>query len=136
MIFLYSKLLTLWLIERIYGITIPILLYVGDYKVLYALGNISGPSDGFGTPAPGEAFVTVYFRISNFLGSSIELELLSPCSGRAIDPSLIGADGIPVNEIIKDGELFVTRTNQKITVNLADISAVQQIDESVIVPSC
>jgi len=133
---LFSKLLTIWLLERIYGVTIPILLYVNDYKVLYALGNISGPSDSPGTPAPGEAFVTVYFRLNRFLGTSIELELLSPCFDRAIDPSLIGADGIPVSEIIKDGELFVTRTDQTITVDLSEIAGLQLIDDSAIVPSC
>lgn len=136
MIFLFSTLLTVWLIERIYGITIPVLLYVDDYKVFYAIGNISGPSSSPGTPAPGEAFITVYFRVNNFVGGSVELELLSPCLDRAIDPALIGADGIPISEIIKDGELYVTRTNQKIVVDLNDIAAVQRIDSSALVPVC
>ena len=134
--FLFSTLLTIRLLEIIYGITIPVLLYVDDYKVLYALGNISGPSETPGTPAPGESFVTVYFRINNFTGTSIELELLLPCFDRTIDPSLIGADGIPINEILKDGELYVTRTGQTITVNISDIVAVQKINPNVIVRTC
>lgn len=134
--FLFSTLLTIRLLEMIYGITIPVLLYVDDYKVLYALGNISGPSETPGTPTPGESFVTVYFRVNNFTGSSIELELLLPCFDRTIDPSLIGADGIPVNEILKDGELYVTRTGQIITVNVSDIVAIQKINSNAIVPFC
>ncbi len=133
---LLSTLLTYLFIERIYGVTIPFIAYVDDYKVLYAIGNISGPSDNPGTPAPGESFITVYFRINNLIGTTVELELLSPCPGRTIDPTLIGAEGIPISEILGEGELFVVRTGQKIRVNLADLAAIQRFRSDSIVPAC
>lgn len=133
---LFSTLLTYLMLERLFGVTIPCIAYVDHFKVLYAVGNISGSSDNPGTPTPGEAFITVYFRVNNLLGASVEFELLSPCLGRAIDPTLVGAEGIPVSEILNEGELFVVRTGQMIRVNLADLVALQRFNPSSIVASC
>lgn len=136
MCLLFCELYALYLIQRLTGITIPVILYIDQYKLLYAIGNIAGPSSTPGTPGPGESFVTVYFRITNVNANSVTLELLFPCGGREIDPVLLGVDGVPVSEIVKDGELYLVRTNQSITISLNEIEAVQSISTDSVVPSC
>lgn len=120
------------------GQTIPVVLFVNDYKVLYALGNVAGPSPTPGTPAPGDAFVTVYFRVNYVhIGlCAVELELLQPCGDRFIDPTVIDADGVPISEVIKDDSLQLVRTNQIVTVDIDPLVSLQQLSPSVVVSSC